>query len=55
MFKNLLCLLLIMVIGNNLVQSNPQFWKMNTMSERDMFILDVKSTMSAGICYKKIE
>ncbi|KAM7352232.1 nimrod B3 [Cochliomyia hominivorax] len=32
-----------------------QFWKMNRMSERDMFILDVKSTMPAGICYKKVE
>lgn len=53
MFKNIICLIFLITISSNFVQS--QFWKMNTMSERDMFILDVKSTMSAGICYKKIE
>ncbi|XP_073821262.1 uncharacterized protein [Musca autumnalis] len=32
-----------------------QFWKLNAPSEKELFIMDVRSTMSAGICYKQVE
>ena len=57
MFKNVKCfvVLVINLIIVGQTQSQPQFWKTIALTERDMFILDVKSTMSAGICYKQVQ
>ncbi|XP_013104588.1 platelet endothelial aggregation receptor 1 [Stomoxys calcitrans] len=54
MLKKLNCfIVLCMCVGAAVAV--PQFWKLNTPSERELFIMDVKTTMSAGICYKQVE
>lgn len=50
-----LTILATLILSYSSASSKPQFWKMNTLSEKDMFILDVKSTMSAGICYRQVK
>ncbi|XP_050321238.1 epidermal growth factor-like protein [Bactrocera neohumeralis] len=33
---------------------NGQFWRLNSPSDRDNFILETKSLMASGICYKEV-
>ncbi|XP_018787451.1 PREDICTED: uncharacterized protein LOC108968120 [Bactrocera latifrons] len=33
---------------------NGQFWRLNSPSDRDNFILETKSVMASGICYKEV-
>ncbi|TMW40883.1 hypothetical protein DOY81_014037 [Sarcophaga bullata] len=57
MFKSvkIFVVLVINLIIVGQTQPQPQFWKTIALNERDMFILDVKSTMPAGICYKQVQ
>lgn len=34
--------------------SHAQFWKMNDLSEKDLFIMETRARMESGICYKEV-
>ncbi|XP_036321238.1 platelet endothelial aggregation receptor 1 [Rhagoletis pomonella] len=53
-FKHFSALLLALCIILNLNVANAQFWKLNSPTDRDLFILETKSLMASGICYKEV-